>query len=133
MSVSRKSAEEVTHAITQMLEPIKDVVLSFTFDNGREFAAHEVIAGILGCKTYFAKSYHSWKRRQNEKANGLLRQFYSKSRQLNDIEVVEVLDAIDKLNSRPRKCLGYRTPYETFEELTGITKEKIFEGYALIT
>ncbi|SET57129.1 hypothetical protein SAMN02583745_02752, partial [Thorsellia anophelis DSM 18579] len=43
------------------------------------------------------------------------------------------LDAIDKLNSRPRKCLGYRTPYEAFEELTGITREKIFEGYALMT
>ncbi|MFC0180137.1 IS30 family transposase, partial [Thorsellia kenyensis] len=133
LPVSRKSAEEVTHAITQMLEPIKEVVLSITFDNGREFAAHEVIAGRLGCETYFAKPYHSWERGQNENANGLLRQYFPKSRQLNDVEVVEVLDAIDKLNSRPRKCLGYKTPYEVFEELTGITREKIFEGYALIT
>ncbi|SET56592.1 IS30 family transposase [Thorsellia anophelis] len=100
--------------MTSIVEPIKEVVLSITFDNGKEFTAREVIVSILGCETYFAKSYNSWGRGQNKNANGLLRQYFHKSRQLNDIEVVEVLDAIDKLNSRSRKYLGSRTPYEAF-------------------
>jgi IS30 family transposase len=43
-----------------------------------------------------------------------------------------VLEAVDKLNSRPRKCLEFKTPYEVFEELTGVDVKSLM-GYALIT
>jgi len=43
-----------------------------------------------------------------------------------------VLDAVDKLNSRPRKCLNFKIPYQVFEELTGLDMRKLM-GYALIT
>ncbi len=52
--------------------------------------------------------------------------------ELIDVTKKEVYDAVHKLNSRPRKCLGYKTPYEVFEELTGISQEKL-TGHALIT
>ncbi len=52
--------------------------------------------------------------------------------ELIDITTRQVLEAVHKLNSRPRKCLGFKTPYEVFEELTGI-KEKTLTGHALIT
>ncbi len=52
--------------------------------------------------------------------------------ELIDVTTREVLDAVHKLNSRPKKCLGYKTPYEVFEELTGIN-EKTLTGYALMT
>ena len=44
----------------------------------------------------------------------------------------QVFEAVDKLNSRPRKCLGFKTPYEVFEELTGVDVNRLM-GYALIT
>jgi len=52
--------------------------------------------------------------------------------ELIDVTIRQVFEAVHKLNSRPRKCLGFKTPYEVFEELTGI-KEKTLTGYALIT
>jgi len=52
--------------------------------------------------------------------NGLLREYFPKGMELIDIAVEEVLRAVDKLNSRPRKCLGFKTPYEVFSKLTGL-------------
>lgn len=108
-----------------MLNPIKHFVETITFDNGKEFALHEKIADTIKCDTYFAKPYHSWERGQNENANGLLRQYFPKSIELNDVTVDQVFHAVHKLSSRPRKCLGFKTPYEVFKEMTGISKKKI--------
>lgn len=127
-----KKASAVTAAIISALKPLKSFVKTITFDNGKEFAFHEEIAETLDCQTYFAKPYHSWERGQNENANGLLRQYFPKSMELVDVTIKQVLDAVDKLNSRPRKCLGYKTPYEVFEELTGMKKE-FLTGHALMT
>ncbi len=132
MPVSSKKARGVTDAVISLFKPIVNLVKTITFDNGKEFAFHEEIARDINCDTYFAKPYHSWERGQNENANGLLRQYFPKSMELIDVTKEQVFDAVDKLNSRPRKCLGFKTPYEVFEELTGINKEKL-TGCALIT
>ena len=86
----------------------------------------------LECDTYFAKPYHSWERGQNENANGLLRQYFPKTMTLIDVTTQQVLEALHKLNNRPRKCLGFRTPAEVFMELTGLDANNL-SGYALIT
>jgi IS30 family transposase len=132
LPVSNKKARSVTDAMLSLFSPIKRFVNTITFDNGKEFAYHEEVANTIQCDTYFAKPYHSWERGQNENANGLLRQYFPKSMALIDVTVKQVLDAVHKLNSRPRKCLGFKTPYEAFEELTNIN-EKTLTGYALIT
>ena len=132
LPVSSKKAQEVSSAITFLLKPIKKFVETITFDNGKEFTQHEQIAHSIKCDTYFAKPYHSWERGQNENANGLLRQYFPKAHELIGVTNKQVIDAVHKLNSRPRKCLGYRTPYEVFEKLTGITEKKLI-GYALMT
>ncbi len=69
---------------------------------------------------------------QNENANDLLRQYFPKSMELIDVTKEQIFKAVEKLNSRPRKCLGFKTPYEVFEALTAINKETL-TGYALIT
>ena len=132
MPVSSKRAKDVTDAILTLLKPAGDFVNTITFDNGKEFAYHEEIAKQIGCDTYFAKPYHSWQRGQNENANGLLRQYFPKAMELIDVAEAKVFDAVHKLNSRPRKCLGYKTPYEVFKELTGMDGETI-TGCALTT
>ncbi|MBN4063720.1 IS30 family transposase [Cardiobacterium sp. AH-315-I02] len=132
MPVSSKRARDVTDAMINIFKPVKHFVKTITFDNGKEFAFHEEVAKTIRCDTFFAKPYHSWQRGQNENANGLLRQYFPKSMELIDVTTKQVFEAVHKLNSRPRKCLGFKTPYEVFEELTGI-KEKTLTGYALIT
>ena len=62
----------------------------------------------------------------------MLRQYFPKTMELVDVTVEQVIEAIDKLNSRPRKCLNFKTPYEVFEKLTGVDVRKLM-GYALIT
>nr|WP_221895382.1 hypothetical protein [Bathymodiolus japonicus methanotrophic gill symbiont] len=80
----------------------------------------------------FRLPYSSWERGQNENANGLLRQYFPKVMELIDVTIKEVFIAVDKLNSRPKKCLNYKTPYEVFEELTGIDMKNLL-GYVLMT
>ncbi|KAF3982107.1 MAG: IS30 family transposase [Methylococcales symbiont of Hymedesmia sp. n. MRB-2018] len=92
---------------------------TLTFDNGRKFSWHEKLAKDLACSTYFAKPYHSWERGLNENHNGLLRQFFSKHKALDGVSKKEVFIATDLINNRPRKCLGYKTPFEVFAQMTG--------------
>lgn len=127
-----KKSRLVTEAIINLLHPLQAFVETITFDNGKEFTGHELIAEQLCCNTYFAKPYHSWERGQNENANGLLRQYFPKSMELTDVENGGVIDAVNKLNDRPRKCLKFKTPYEVFEELTGANVKQLW-SHALMT
>jgi len=130
--VISKGARDVTDAILDLFNPLKSFVETITFDNGKEFSFHKEVASKLSCDAYFAKPYHSWVRGQNENANGLLRQYFPKSMELIEVTRKQVSDAVHKLNSRPRKCLGYKTPYEVFEELTGIRQETLIR-FSLMT
>lgn len=126
--LARKKSKAVKDAIVALLAPLHNWVETITFDNGREFVDHMKAATALKCKTFFAKPYHSWERGQNENANGLLRQYLPKTMELHDISVEKVRQAIHKLNSRPRKCLEWKTPYEVFEELSGIDARIVVQG-----
>lgn len=130
--VSGKKAVEVKDRMIELLTPLKEFVLTMTLDNGKEFAKHEAMSKAVECETYFAKPYHSWERGQNENANGLLRQYFPKSMALINISMEQVRKAVDKLNSRPRKCLGFKTPYEAFKNETGVDVKKLM-GCALMT
>jgi IS30 family transposase len=113
-AVQHKSAEAVRNAVTRGLTPHKDRVHTITYDNGREFADHEGMATDLETRVYFAHPYASWERGLNENTNGLIRQYFPKHRDLTTVTNAEIEHAMDKLNHRPRKSLGFRTPYEVF-------------------
>ena len=115
--LSSKHSAGVTQAIVELLRPHKKVCKTLTFDNGKEFAEHEFIGRCLGAKVYFAHPYCSWERGLNENTNGLLRQFFPKASSLLTVTKAHVDDAVYRLNHRPRKCLGYRTPHEVFYNL----------------
>src|SRR5690606_2638364 len=108
--VDSKSAAAVTQATIALLKPYKDVVHSITADNGKEFAYHEKISKALSTDFYFAHPYSSWERGLNENTNGLLRQYFPKSTDFKTVTQAEVKRAVTRLNSRPRKSLGFKTP-----------------------
>ena len=91
------------------LLPLADRIETITYDNGKEFASHAQIATSLGALSYFAKPYHSWERGLNEHTNGLFRQYFPKGSDLSILSDADVQRVEDKLNSRPRKILGYQT------------------------
>ena len=72
------------------------------------------MASDLESDIYFAHSDSSWERGVNENTNGLIRQYFPKNRNLTTVTFDEIKHAMDKLNHRPRKTLGFRTPYEVF-------------------
>ena len=112
--VIHRTAEAVRDAVTELLAPFVDYVHTVTYDNGREFADHEGMASDLEADIYFAHPYSSWERGINENTNGLIRQYFPKNRNLTTVTNKEIKHAMDKLNYRPKKTLGYRTPYEVF-------------------
>lgn len=85
---------------------------TLTTDNGSEFMEHKALSKRLGFKTFFANPYSSWERGSNENANGLIRQYVSRTSDLKTFSYQRVARIAQKLNNRPRKCLNYRTPAE---------------------
>jgi len=114
--VDRKTAEQVRQAIINKLEPLACLVKTITFDNGKEFADHALIDQALNSTSYFAQPYASWQRGSNENYNGLLRQYIPKKRKLSTVTDEEVNMIQNLLNHRPRKRLGFKTPYQVFHE-----------------
>jgi IS30 family transposase len=112
--VERKTADQVANTIVRLLRPHAKKVHTLTSDNGKEFAQHKSIAGSLDADFYFAHPYASWERGTNENMNGLIRQYFPKHRDFRTVTDEEIQIAMDRLNNRPRKCLGYRTPNEVF-------------------
>ena len=85
---------------------------TLTTDNGSEFVEHGKLSARLGFRTFFANPYSSWERGTNENTNGLLRQYCPKGSDFSPLTPQRVAKIAQKLNNRPRKCLGYRTPAE---------------------
>ena len=88
---------------------------TITVDNGTEFHGYQVIEEQTGSCFYFATPHHAWARGTNENTNGLLRQYLPKGRSMEHLTQQQVAQLARKLNRRPRKRLGYRTPEECYE------------------
>ena len=108
-------------AAIDLLKPFANKVLTITADNGNEFADHKRINKSLKTDVYFAHPYHSWERGLCENTNGLIRQYFPKGSDFNPIKQKHVQMVMDRLNNRPRKLLGYKTPNEVF--FNTITKQ----------
>jgi IS30 family transposase len=115
--VPSKHAEVVKSAIIKLLKPEKKYLHTITFDNGKEFAYHDQIHKALGATNYFAHPYCSWERGLNENHNGLIRQYLPKEMRLDQLTNEEIKNIEDRLNNRPRKMLGYKTPNEVYDAM----------------
>ena len=109
-----KGAPTVCRTTIKLLATFRGRLHTITVDNGKEFCAHEAMAAALSTKIYFAHPYSSWERGLNENTNGLIRQYFPKKSDFSQITTRDVRRAEARLNNRPRKTLGYRTPKEVF-------------------
>jgi IS30 family transposase len=109
-----KKAQDIENETLRLLTPFKDLTHTITSDNGLEFANHENISKALECDYYFCHPYSSWERGLNEYTNGLIRQYIPKGSSFEDITQKDIQEIEDKINHRPRKNLGWKTPYEVF-------------------
>lgn len=110
----RKTSQLTSRALIEGLSQYKPFVHTLTSDNGSEFAGHETVSAELEADFFFAHPYSSWERGLNENTNGLVRQYLKKGSVLTHINDETLAIIADKLNNRPRKTLGYKTPGEIF-------------------
>jgi len=116
---NRKAETFNTAAITVYQQLPQALRQTLTLDNGKEFSRFKELESSTTLKVYFADPYAAWQRGTNENTNGLLRFYFPKGTDFSQVEEAELTRAVRRLNHRPRKCLGYRTPYEVIRHALG--------------
>lgn len=113
-----RKAEEVRKTFAKEIKKLpQQMRLTLTYDQGKEMAQHKLFAKQTKMKVYFAHPASPWERGTNENTNGLIRQFFPKGTDLNKVSRREIKRVQHLLNGRPRKVLGWRTPYEAMQQL----------------
>ena len=122
VKVAGKDTQTVVNALVRHARKLpQELYKSLTWDRGKELAAHKRFTLATDIKVYFCDPQSPWQRGTNENTNGLLRQYLPKGLDISGYSQAS-LDAIArKLNERPRKTLGYRTPAEMFDECVALT------------
>ena len=116
--LKNKTAEEVRRAFAKEAKKLPSHMrLSMTYDQGLEMAEHKLFTEETQMLVYFAHPASPWERGTNENTNGIIRQFFPRGTDFSKISRREVKRVQHLLNGRPRKVLGYATPYEVFNSL----------------
>lgn len=116
IKLKARNANEVAKMFSKYLNRLNPLFKkTMTYDNGIEMARHKEITQKTGMKIYFAHPYSSWERGTNENTNGLIRRYLPKGTDFNLIDKKTLQIIQEKLNNRPRKIIGYKTPKEIME------------------
>jgi IS30 family transposase len=117
VKLANKKSNTVTSAFSKALNTLdKSWRKTLTYDNGVEMAYHQKLTAKTGMDVYFAHPYSSWERGTNENTNGLIRRYLPKGTNFHQITEEQLKNIQHKLNNRPRKILGYKTPLEAMKQ-----------------
>lgn len=112
--LAQRTAANTNARLRQLIEAQPRPVRTLTLDNGTEFHSYKKLEAVVSTKCYFATPHHSWERGSNENMNGLFRQYAPKRTSMEHLTQQACQRIADKLNRRPRKRLGFRTPEEIY-------------------
>ncbi len=116
VKLNNRKSDTVTKAFAKPLNNMESIFRkSMTYDNGMEMANHKWFSQQTQMDVYFAHPYSSWERGTNENTNGLIRRYFPKGTDFSKVTETELKQVEERLNNRPRKVLGYRTPLEMIE------------------
>lgn len=109
---ARDSSQAVISCLRSVPPPLRKTI---TYDNGRENVQHQFVNFSLRTTSYFCHPYCGWEKGMVENTIGLIRRFFPKRRTNgHDVTPEEIKKVEHWLNHRPRKCLGFKTPYEIY-------------------
>lgn len=110
--VSKRTSQQTSKALVAMLS--NEEVRTITTDNGKEFAEHQAVSKSLKVAIYFCDPYTPSQRGSCEHVNGMIRRYFPKGTDFESISEGELRRVEYLLNNRPRKLLGYCTPWEVY-------------------
>jgi transposase, IS30 family len=112
-----RCADRVTIILSQRIGDLPEQLRrSLTWDQGVEMAGHVEFTVATNVPVFFCDPHSPWQRGSNENTNGLLRQYFPKGTDLSCYTQTELDEIAAKLNRRPRKTLGFKTPAEALEK-----------------
>lgn len=115
-----KTSSATVAAVSKRMSILPDIMKqTITLDNGPENSDWRAMEEKTNLKTFFAHPYHSWERGANENANGLLREYFPKGTDFATISDEEIEAVEFRLNSRPRKRLGWLSPLQAMSVALG--------------
>ena len=114
--VTKSTALQVNEAMIQLLKDFpEERLISIVPDRGAEFKSHEKVSKALNnVQFYFPPPHSPWLRGTNENTNGLIREYLPKKSEIGLFSDEQIDDFVFRLNTRPRKCLGWKSPFEVF-------------------
>jgi len=110
----QRTSAAVNRRAQRLIHAQPHPVRTITVDNGTEFHEYAALERATATRFYFATPHHAWERGTNENTNGLLRQYLPKRHSMARLTQHDCYRIAAKLNRRPRKRLGYRTPEECY-------------------
>jgi len=113
--LTARTTAEVNRRAAQLIQQQPHPVRTITSDNGTEFHGYAALEAVTQARFYFATPHHAWERGTNENTNGLVRQYAPKRQSMAHLTQHDCTALARKLNQRPRKRLGYRTPEECYD------------------
>lgn len=117
VKVACRDTEAVVNVLIKNARRLpKQLYRSLTWDRGKEMAEHRRFTLATDIQVYFCDPHHPWQRGTNENTNGLLRQYFPKGISLSAVSQAEWDAVARRLNERPRKTLGYKTPAERYRQ-----------------
>ena len=105
-------AGETRKTIEKLLKDLP--VNSISLDNGSEFSEFRALEDTLNTQVYFAEPHKPWQRGTNENTNDILRFFFPKGTNFHNVSAEELEAVVYLINTRPRKCLNWKSPFEVF-------------------
>ncbi len=116
--LNARTTQQLSRRTIQLIQRQPRSVRTVTADNGTEFHGYADIERATNTRFYFATPHHAWDRGTNENTNGLIRQYLPKRQSMASLTQHDCNAIARKLNTRPRKRLGYRTPQECYKPKT---------------
>ena len=116
--LKRKDTISVREAFAKAIRRLPArMAKSMTYDQGSEMRDHRRFTLDTNMTVYFAHPHSPWERGTCENTNGLLRQFFPKGTDFNEVPLQEFRKVERLMNGRPRKVLDWSTPSEVFHRL----------------
>jgi len=121
--LDERTALQTSMAITRTLSHLPPAMRrTITYDNGAENVEHQRTNKRLNTHSYFCEPFHSWEKGTVENTIGLVRRFFPKKTDFDNVTIKQIKQVERWLNNRPRKVLCYNTPLEVYRRAVALPR-----------